>query len=211
MDPTPRNNMTELPVHDILDGSELMVLFDLNIERIWREENIVNILGIPLGSEFFVASYLQEKGLKHDLLLPFIKDVSAARFPREAEHMLKGAAIPRLSHILVSVQKGKHIVGWMTEIYGAHLSVWLHCLAASDDLEQALGPEGREGLSVLMDLPASYGGAGLHSLEASTDEELLGSFAGIAAALIALCRKTELPVYIRTAEAVEMLENPVAG
>ena len=93
----------------------------------------------------------------------------------------------------------------MPKMDGAHLSAWLRCLTASDDLEQALGPEGREGLSVLLDLPASYGGAGLHSLEASTDEELLGSLAGIAAALIAFCRKTKLPAYIMIAEAVEML------
>ena len=105
----------------------------------------MNILETPMGSDSFVTSYLQVKGLKHHLLLRFIKDVAAARFSREADQMLKGVAIPRLSHILISVQKGKHTMGWMTEINGAHLSAWLHCLTASDDLERALGPEGREG------------------------------------------------------------------
>ena len=37
------------------------------------------------------------------------------------------------------------------------------------------------------------------------DEEYLGSFAGIAAALIFFCKKNELPVYIKIAEALETL------
>ncbi len=87
---------------------------------------------------------------------------------------MKGAAAPRLSLILRSVQKNKHTMGWMKEMDEIHLSAWLRCLAASEDLEKTLGPEGREHLSDLLDLPASYGGTRLHSLEASTDEELLG-------------------------------------
>jgi len=43
---------------------------------------------------------------------------------------------------------------------GAHLSAWLHCLTASDDLENDMSAESREGLSVLLDFPASYGGEG---------------------------------------------------
>jgi len=53
-----------------------------------------------------------------------------------------------------------------------------HCLG---DLELALGTEGRDQLSDLLDLPTSFGGAGLQSLDNSADEEFLGSFAGIAA------------------------------
>ena len=59
-----------------------------------------------------------------------------------------------------------------------------------------------------MDLPPSYGGAGLQSLEDSADEEFLGSFAAIAAALISFCRKTEQRVYIRIAKALESLDDP---
>ena len=92
------------------------------------DEDGVNILGTPLGSNMFVSSYLQGKGLKHRLLLHFIQDVAVACFPREVEQMLKGAAIPRLSHILRSVQKNEHSLGWMREMDGAHLSVWLDCL-----------------------------------------------------------------------------------
>ncbi len=92
--------------------------------------------------------------------------------------MLKGAAIPRLSHILRSVQKSEHTVGWMRGMDNAPLSSWLHCLAASEDLGRALGQKGRDQLAKLLDLPAAYGGAGLQSLESSADEELLGSFAG---------------------------------
>ena len=102
------------------------------------------IVGPPLGSHSFVHSYLHGKGLKRHLLPRFIKDVAAAGFPMEAEHMLKGAEIPRLSHILRSVKKSQHTVGWMTEMDGAHLSAWMHCLTASEDLEHALGPEGRD-------------------------------------------------------------------
>jgi hypothetical protein len=149
----------------------------------------VNILGTPLGTPAFVSSYLQGKGLKHLLLLQFIRDVASAGFPREAELMLKGAADPRMSHILRSVQRSQHSRGWMQEMDGAHLSVWLHCLIASEDLEHALGPEGRSQLSNLLDLPPSYGGAGLQSMEDLADEEFLGSFAAIAASLITFCRK----------------------
>ena len=74
-----------------------------------------------------------------------------------------------------------------------------------------MGPEGRGNLSELLDLPAFYGGAGLQSQVASADEEFLGSFAGIAASLISFCRNTELPVYIKIAEALESTDNPDAG
>ena len=84
--------------------------------------------------------------------------------------MLKGATVPRLSHILKSVQKSRHSREWMREMDGAHLSAWLHCLTASEELELALGPEGRSQLSDLLDLPPSYGGAGLQSLEDSADK-----------------------------------------
>jgi hypothetical protein len=97
--------------HDILDGSELVDPFDSDSERLWREENGVNIMGTPLGSNSFVASYLHGKGLKHHLLFRFIKDVAAARYPRKAEQIQKGASVPRLSHILSSVQKNKHTMG----------------------------------------------------------------------------------------------------
>jgi len=118
---TTRNMMTELRVHGIPDGSELVDPFNSDSERIWVEESRVNIMGTPLGSNTYVASYLRGKGPKHHLLLQFIKDVAAAGFPREAEQMLKGAAIPRLSHIMRSVQRNNHTVGWMTEMDGAHL------------------------------------------------------------------------------------------
>ncbi len=36
----------------------------------------------------------------------------------------------------------------------------------------------------------------------------MGSFAGISASLNVLCRKTELPVYIIIAEALEIMEDP---
>jgi hypothetical protein len=78
---TPLSAHTKLSVHDIPDGSELVDRFDSECERIWREENGVNVLGTPLCSNSFITSYLQGKGLTHHLLR-FIKDVAAARFPR---------------------------------------------------------------------------------------------------------------------------------
>ena len=71
----------------------------------------VNIHGIPLGSPDFKTEYLSGKGLKHKLLLGFIKEVADACFQREAVDMLKGAAIPRLSHILKSIQKNANSTG----------------------------------------------------------------------------------------------------
>ena len=51
----------------------------------------------------------------------------------------------------------------------------------------------------------------LQFIEASADEEFLGSFAGIVASLISFCIMTKLPVYIRIAEELETLEDPDAG
>jgi hypothetical protein len=161
LDLTPRNTQSELPVHDIPDGSERVDPFDPGSERMWPDENGVNILGTPLRTPTFVSSYLQRKGRKHLLILKFIRDVASAEFLREAELMLKGTAFPRLSDILRSVQKNQHSSRrWMRDMDGAHLSTWLHCLTASEDLELALGTEGRSQLSDLLDLPPSYGGAG---------------------------------------------------
>ena len=95
--------LIEPPMHDIPDGSERVDPCDPVSERIWPDEDGVDIMGTPLGSSPFVSSYLQGKGLGHRLLLQFIQDVAEAGFPREAEQMLKGAAVPRLSHILRSV------------------------------------------------------------------------------------------------------------
>ncbi len=113
LDDTPRNAQSELPVHDIPDGSERVDPSNPDIERVWEKENGVNILGTPLGNPASVSSYLQGKEFEHLLLLRFIRDVASAGFPREVELMLKGAAVPRLSHILISVRKSQHSRGWM--------------------------------------------------------------------------------------------------
>ncbi len=55
---TPRNALTELPVHDIPDESELVDPFDPESDQNCGEDNGVNILGTPLGSNSFVAEYL---------------------------------------------------------------------------------------------------------------------------------------------------------
>ena len=99
----------------------------------------------------------------------------------------------------------------MREIDGAHMSAWLHHLTASEVPEHALGTEGRSKISDLLELPPSYGGEGLQSLEDSADEEFLGSFAAIAASLITFCRKTEQQVCIRIVEALESMDDPEGG
>ena len=117
LDTTPRNELLELPAHDIPDGSDRVDPFDPESERIWADEDSDNILGTPLESEHFIFVYLQRKGCKHCLNLDFIKDVAEAEFPREVEHMFKGASVPCLSHMLKSVQK-KTSIGMMDEGYG---------------------------------------------------------------------------------------------
>ncbi len=87
----------------------------------------------------------------------------------------------------------------------AHVSTRLHCLTASINLEHAVGPQPLDHLSGHLDLPPSYGGIGLQSLERNADEEMLGSFAGISASLIAFCRKTKLHVYISISKALEVM------
>ena len=57
----------------------------------------------------------------------------------------------------------------------------------------------------------SWGGAELKSLTRSADEEFIGAFATIASSLISFCRKTNLPIYIRIAEAVEALSDPITA
>jgi hypothetical protein len=66
-------------------------------------------------------------------------------------------------------------------------------------------------LAEWLDLPFSCGGAELKCLTRSTDEEFIGSFAAIASSLISVCRKTNLPIYIRIAEVVEALADPITA
>ena len=91
----------------------------------------------------------------------------------------------------------------MRETYTAHISVWLHCLTASTKFGHAIGPRVIEQLSDLLDIPPSYGGIDMESLERLADKELLGSFAGISASLVSFFRTTELPVYIAIGEALD--------
>jgi len=58
LDLTPRNAQSELPVHNIPDGSKRVDPFDPDNERVWVDENGLNILGTPLGTPAFVSSYL---------------------------------------------------------------------------------------------------------------------------------------------------------
>ncbi len=58
LDDTPRNAQSELPVHNIPDGGERVDPFDPGIERVWEDENGVNILGTLLGTPAFFSSYL---------------------------------------------------------------------------------------------------------------------------------------------------------
>ena len=80
-------------MHGIPDGSEVCDPSEPLRWWIWLLDDGVNILGTPLGSQGFEEEYLNGKGLKHRLLLSFIKEVANVGFQREAIEMLKGAAI----------------------------------------------------------------------------------------------------------------------
>jgi hypothetical protein len=78
--------------------------------------------------------------------------------------MLKGLAIPRLSHIRKSIHENANFTGWMQTMDEEHMSCWLQCLSASRDLELALDPQTLDQLKDFMDLPQTFGGAGTRSL-----------------------------------------------
>jgi hypothetical protein len=61
MKSTPRNITAELPIHEIPDRSELM---DPDNGRSCPPDDMINIMGTPLGIPLFVSTYLQGKGLK---------------------------------------------------------------------------------------------------------------------------------------------------
>jgi hypothetical protein len=94
----------------------------------------------------------------------------------------------------------------MIERDSTHLSTCLHCLTASEDLEHALGPEGRDQLAKLLDLPAAYGGRVSSPLNPLQTKNSWNSLQGSLMHSSHFARKTELPLYIRIAEALESLE-----
>lgn len=165
LDYTPRDPAASLPIHDIPDGSSLTDPDDHDNMRIWPEDDGINIIGTPLGSPDLVESYLFGKGVKHRQLLSFITKV--ADFPREAVAMFKGAAGPRLSRLLKSVEKNPSTERCMHEMDSALVSTKLQCLTSSPDLEHSLGPTELDMLTEWLDLPPLYGGSGLNSLSRS--------------------------------------------
>ena len=138
---TPRNPLAALPIHDIPNGNFLTDPTDVLITRQWIDEDGINVLGTPLGSSDFIESYLFGKGIKHRQLLTFIQEVVDVGFPREAAAMLTGAAGPRLTHFVKSVERNSSSEAWMKEMNSAHISTWLHCPTSSPDLDYALGPD----------------------------------------------------------------------
>jgi hypothetical protein len=139
IDTVPRDPTAALPIHNIPDRSFLTDQSDPESARQWPKANGINVRGTPLGTPDFTESYLFGKGIKHRELLCCIKDVAVACFPREVVAMLAGAAGPRLTHLLKSVETKPRTETWMIEKDSAHLSTWLHCLTASSDLDMALG------------------------------------------------------------------------
>ena len=164
---------------------------DKESARLWPEADGINVLGIPLGTLEFIESYLFGNGINHRQLMGFIQEVVATGFPREAVSMLTGASCPRLIHLFKSMEKNSRTESWMREMDFAHLATLLHCLSASPNLENAMDPTSKDILIEWMDLPPSYGEAGLNSLRRSADEDFLGSFTAFATSLISFCRKTE--------------------
>ena len=87
-----------------------------------------------------------------------------AGIPREAIAMLTGAACPRLTHLLKSIEKNEGTEAWMQKMDNAHLATWLHCLTSSSTPEHALDPSDIDILACWVDLPYSYGGTEPKSL-----------------------------------------------
>ncbi len=121
---TTRNQLADLPINDILDGG---FLSDAMSTRQWIDEDGIQILGTHLGSSQFIGSCPFGKEIKHRMLLTFIHEVAKAGFPRETVAVLTGAADPRLTHLLKSVERNSSTEGWMKEMDSAHVSTWLHC------------------------------------------------------------------------------------
>jgi hypothetical protein len=125
-----------LSLHDIPDGilprpyEVDEYLYDPYQGPSWPAEDVINILGTPLGLPAFVKQYFEEKLEKHELLLTFIENVVKVGFSREAHKMLTGSADPRLAHIMKSVPKDASFIEWMRTVDDAHLSTWLRCVGA---------------------------------------------------------------------------------
>ena len=122
LEDTPRNPLEALPIHDIPDGGFLTDPSNGLSTRQWIDEDGIKVLGTPLGSSDFIESYLFGKGIKHRQLLTFIQEVAEACFPREAVAMLTGAASPRLTHLLKSLERNSSTEAWMNEMDSAHVS-----------------------------------------------------------------------------------------
>jgi len=105
LESTPRDPSLTLQVHCIPNGSTLRDDSDPDSYREWHDDDIINILGTPLGSPAFIESYMFGKGVKHMVLLHFIQEVDAADFPREAVAMLTGVASQKLVYLLKTVQR----------------------------------------------------------------------------------------------------------
>ena len=74
-----------------------------------------------MGSPDFIESYLFGKGIKHRQLLNFIQEVASDGFPREAVAMLTGAAGPRLTPLLKSVEMNPMTDPWMKKMDSANV------------------------------------------------------------------------------------------
>ena len=65
LESTPRNPIALLPIHDIPEGSLSSDPSDPDGARHWPDDNGINVLGTPLGTQEFIESYLDGKGIKH--------------------------------------------------------------------------------------------------------------------------------------------------
>ena len=79
-----------------------------------------------------MESLLHNKLEKHMLLLSFIEDVAKVRYSREADKMLTGSAIPRLTHVLKSVPNDASSSGRMETVDDAHLYTWMKCVGGKN-------------------------------------------------------------------------------
>jgi hypothetical protein len=109
------------------------------------------------------------------------------------------------------MEKNPRIEKEMKEMEEAYVSTWIHCLTESPQLERVVGPVEKDQLTNWLDLLPFVR---WYRIEFSVplyfvDDEFMGLFVIIGAAVIAFRWRTYLPVYISIVESLEELRDLV--
>ena len=114
--------------------------------------------------------------------------------------MLTGSAVLRLTHIVKSsMPTDIALIGLMEAVDEVRLSTWLDCTEASS-LKSAMSTQECELVSSSLDLLPQFGGIRMQSLIKAASEELLGSWASVAAILISFLQSKGLDMNAKLAD-----------